>query len=740
MALGEKSLFWDKPDEVLTPEELEYYQYSGQDLASYFECMYTTGITPQMAVSNPEDNPQSYIGSSLAVSAGSGLQVVVSPGTAMIKGRPYLLSLPLTFDLADGAITDILLQLNTEHTKPEIKVVARVRPTGGTMLENIKHESLIYEIALCSVEIPVASIQTTPIMLTDQRLNMTIHTTDDKPIGGLCQSIPAVNTLGIWENYSEFDIYIKSVWSSFIADSTAEWVIFLSNNQAEFDTWFATLKVILDGDVAGNLLNLINQNTLAIESNTTDLTTHTTDTIPHIQTLTHAKVGTVHQLSGVIPVEGLVTAKFKATAEFADDDTFMINDVVYTAQDTLGEEISGFVADAIVSVEIDVVGAKLFVSGGGGIRGLAVEYKITVIDGTTLEGSTLTVNGISYNLTGTEDTILVDKLAPNTKVVATVNPKTGYVSPVIPSYTTEKSVVVKRIERQIGLTQPLPTYTGSWSPTATAYGGSARLHTSGKITFPKAISSANAIIYGGGGGGGNGGDGGSTVSGGGGGAGGSPPPTNASFSSGWSFVLGAGGLGGVDGNSSNGQVSYIKNTTGGNAAIAHAGERGSRGLDGINALGGDGGYGGNGSYGGHGGNGGYGVASTGGKGGDGSERGGNGGKGGPHYSNALNGGAGGSGRIGGNGGDGGDALTPDGVPGRGGAGGSGSQQNGYSGAKGSLLSYLSRAGGLGGNGGYGGSNSYGGGGGNGGASDNGLGRAGENGSDGYATITWTYTE
>lgn len=257
MALGEKSYFWDKPDKVLTEEELAYYKYSGQDLASVYESMYTTGVTPQFAVSSQNANPSSYIGSSLAVSAGNGLQVVVSPGTAMIKGRPYLLSLPLTFNIVSGAITDIVLQSNSQQERPEIKLVARTRPTGTGLIENIKHESLVYEIVIASIDVPTASIQINPTMIIDQRLNMSIHPVDSKPISGLCQSIPQVNTLGIWEDYQKLDTYIKAVWRTFITESTDEWATFLTNKRNDFDTWFATIQGVLEGDIAVNLANQI---------------------------------------------------------------------------------------------------------------------------------------------------------------------------------------------------------------------------------------------------------------------------------------------------------------------------------------------------------------------------------------------------------------------------------------------------------------------------------------------------
>lgn len=120
MALGEKSFFWDKPAGELTPEEAAYYEYAAQDLASVYECMYTTGICPAMAVSGPEDNPEDYIGSSLRCSAGEGLSVVVSPGAANIKGRLYLATLPVTVTVAAGVVTDVVLRMDLQSEKPTI--------------------------------------------------------------------------------------------------------------------------------------------------------------------------------------------------------------------------------------------------------------------------------------------------------------------------------------------------------------------------------------------------------------------------------------------------------------------------------------------------------------------------------------------------------------------------------------------------------------------------------------------
>lgn len=261
MALGEKSFFWDKPAGTLTEDELAYYQYAAQDLASFFECLYTTGIAPQMAITSPDDNPEDYIGSSLAVTAGSGLQVVVSPGVAMIKGRGYIASLPVTLQVAAGKTTDIVLRMDLGSEKPEIYVAAKQRAANASLESNISHESLNYEVALATIVIPSDSTAITQPMITDQRLNTTVHPTDGKPIAGLMKSIPNADTKGIWEDYQSLQSFISNSWDNFIGSSTKEWNTYLSSKRVEFENWFNTLEIVLSGDVAANLTNKITNHT-----------------------------------------------------------------------------------------------------------------------------------------------------------------------------------------------------------------------------------------------------------------------------------------------------------------------------------------------------------------------------------------------------------------------------------------------------------------------------------------------
>lgn len=252
MALGEKSFFWDKPSGELSAEELEYYQYSGQDFASVYASMYTTGVTPTSAMKKPDDPLESALGSSLSVISGEGMQVIVSQGAAMINGQPYLASLPITLNVTTG-ITDIVLRRDAQSERPEIAVKVKSRENGKSLTDNLEHGTFVYELVLATLEIPTGTIQVTPLMITDQRLNTTEHPADKRPLCGLCRSIPAVDTRGIWEDYTRLEEYVKRTWAAFISTSQneidalrftfrAEFQNLINTSTREFDAWFTGEK------------------------------------------------------------------------------------------------------------------------------------------------------------------------------------------------------------------------------------------------------------------------------------------------------------------------------------------------------------------------------------------------------------------------------------------------------------------------------------------------------------------
>lgn len=88
-----------------------------------------------------------------------------------------------------------------------------------------------------------------------------------------------------------------------------------------------------------------------------------------VHTLTHAKTGTVHALTGLNGAAGLLSCQFKATAAFAAGNTLKVDGTSYTIKLTNGEDAEDnlFVSGAIVSCIVDTSGKTVNFKAGGGL-------------------------------------------------------------------------------------------------------------------------------------------------------------------------------------------------------------------------------------------------------------------------------------------------------------------------------------------------------------------------------------
>ena len=446
--------------------------------------------------------------------------------------------------------------------------------------------------------------------------------------------------------------------------------------QEEFDTWFAELQTNLEGDVAANLQNQIS--------------THVSDKTAHIPTLAHVKEGTVHKLSGLVGVEGVLSAIFVATGDYVAGDTMTLDEEAYAIQMSTGYEADSnmFVTGAAIPVIVDKPNKKLnFKSGGGFKKTLMTE----VITATTQWKVPIGTTSVTVKLFGA-----------------------GGGGGTSPWFYGGNGGDMATGQFDVSPEQVIPITIG-------AGGGGGR--SGGASSFGSYLSAA-------------GGAGGTATSGGRGAA-------NGGASGGLQNQGSYGGKGGVDGLSPTAGTNTIgkglefegRGSPGGNGTAGKNGTGKKAGDGGSAGIGGSGGYGGLGGDGGNGGRGGDGDSNTwaasdggdgghgggGGYGGDGGNggRGGDGGNtyiggsqyGGPPGGDGGHGGGGGYGGLGGNGGwgangkNGSDYIDP-GYPGRGGNGGGGgyglhgSGGNGGSGGSAGHFQANGGDGGDGGNGGY----------------------------------------
>jgi len=87
-------------------------------------------------------------------------------------------------------------------------------------------------------------------------------------------------------------------------------------------------------------------------------------------TLTHTKSGTVHRLTGLGGLTGLISAQFKAAAAITEGDTLTVDGVSYTARMTNGEALATdfWITGATVGCIIDTGGKTVNFKGGGGVK------------------------------------------------------------------------------------------------------------------------------------------------------------------------------------------------------------------------------------------------------------------------------------------------------------------------------------------------------------------------------------
>lgn len=89
-----------------------------------------------------------------------------------------------------------------------------------------------------------------------------------------------------------------------------------------------------------------------------------------VYTLSASYSGTVHALTGLSNVSGLVSCVFTAAANYTAGDTFTVDGTPYTIQLSNGEaaEDNLFVSGATVSVVIDTAGKKINFKAAGGVK------------------------------------------------------------------------------------------------------------------------------------------------------------------------------------------------------------------------------------------------------------------------------------------------------------------------------------------------------------------------------------
>ena len=261
-------------------------KYKAEDMALHFSKVLTNGVMPS--------------GTQLQATADSGMNIIVSAGSAWINGYAYHndSNFTLTIDPADGVLNRIdrivvrWSRLDRAINLVVIKGVAASTPAAPAIVRGVDS----YDLGIATISVGNGITSITQAMITDTRA--------DNAVCGFVGSLIQPDTSG-W--FAQFDTAFNDA---------------ISENQSNWAAWFATVQDILDENTAGNLLNLIN-----------DLDDAKTDKV------TSAVAG---NLAG-LDADGNLVDSGKSTTDFLQNKNLLKNGYFLNPKNTLG--LTAYITD-----------------------------------------------------------------------------------------------------------------------------------------------------------------------------------------------------------------------------------------------------------------------------------------------------------------------------------------------------------------------------------------------------------
>ena len=239
--------------------------------------------------------------------------------------------LPLTLDVGDvvlNRIDTVVIDVDSTDTVRACTIkVVKGNPSSQAVAPSLENTETHHQYPLCDISVVAGATTVTQSNITNRR-----GTSDCPFVATLMKSVNVDDLLIQWE----------SQWNDWMTDRANSMDSWTAEQQEAFTTWFQTVQDTLDEDTAGNLYNLITNNT-GINA-----------------TATHAE--------GVVAITATgnpVNIVFLAPSDWAEADTYTYNGSSVDLVDLLGEPVE----DAWVQgspVSLTITGGKAFFKNGGG--------------------------------------------------------------------------------------------------------------------------------------------------------------------------------------------------------------------------------------------------------------------------------------------------------------------------------------------------------------------------------------
>ena len=286
--------------------------------------------------------------------------------------------LPITIDPGDvvlDRIDSIILDVNSnvDVRKNDIiyvKGTPSSNPVHPTLIKEEKHK----QYPLCDISMPAGSKTITQAQITNR-----IGTSDCPFVTGIIETIDADELLAQWDaEYKEWYRNVQNEIDSWSKQEKADFETWISQQEKDFDSWskqekadfetwskeeedifnswsnsrkeeflawFSSLETVLDGDIAGNLLNRINHRT-------------------GVNAVAIYNEGVI-QITAPEDSGEIIT--FVAPTDFFNGDTYTVNGIPVDLMDLNGEPIE-YAWKTGALVQLMIQNGKAFFKSGGGVN------------------------------------------------------------------------------------------------------------------------------------------------------------------------------------------------------------------------------------------------------------------------------------------------------------------------------------------------------------------------------------
>ncbi|MCC0654686.1 hypothetical protein [Clostridioides sp. ES-S-0001-03] len=222
-------------------------RYKAEDFREYFASFIGNGVFPNSSTN-------------LQVVDNNNMTITVKKGKGWINGAIYINTndLVINIDPADGILNRIdRVVLKFDTLNRNIKLVVKKGTFNSSPVPaEIQRDADAYELALADVFIKAGAISITQSSITDLRLNKTLCGI----VKGTVEEIDTTTLLAQLNSWKDEEISNFNVWRENQENEQNEWYNTTTTNfVSEFNVWFESIKDILSGDAAGNLLNEINK-------------------------------------------------------------------------------------------------------------------------------------------------------------------------------------------------------------------------------------------------------------------------------------------------------------------------------------------------------------------------------------------------------------------------------------------------------------------------------------------------